>query len=614
MENVYAPLEGNYLMMIKKILFGFILFISNCSYAQVNVDSLMLIWNDASQPDTIRLEAIHRIAWYGYLFTQPDSAYYFAQKQFSFAKENNLKGYMAKALNTEGVYFHLQGDYTNALKYHSEGLKVREEMGDTMGIAKSYNNIGLTYTKKGDYIKALDYYSKSLKIKEELGDEKSIAASLNNIGTIYLDRGSYAAAIEYYTRSLNLLEQIGDKNDIAACLNNIGIIHYVQGEYETAHDYHTKALKIREELGNTHDIAVSSVNIANNYSKKNDNAKAIFYYKRSLKLNEEMGNKSGISIALNNIGRSFQSQGKYDTALYYFFRGLQISEEIGDKKNMASPLNNIGDIYYDQGHYNQALEYNKRSLQVAQLIGADVETQFAAQSLWKVYKKLGKHANALEMYELYTQKKDSIYSEETQKTIIQQHFKYTYGKKATADSVAFAKQQEITNLKMAEQNSQIKSNRFLLLTLFVSLLSGVLIALVSYRSYKRKLDAAKVIEQNNKLLEEKNYEIKAQAKELYEVNEEVKLINENLERLVKVRTEKIQSQNIKLRNYAYSNSHKVRAPLARLMGLINLWSNEHTLEVDRTYLIEKITESSIELDEIIREVNHALDLDDENLS
>lgn len=113
---------------------------------------------------------------------------------------------------------------------------------------------------------------------------------------------------------------------------------------------------------------------------------------------------------------------------------------------------------------------------------------------------------------------------------------------------------------------------------------------------------------------ESEIEIETQAEKLHAVNEEIRLINETLEQTVRARTEKIELQNIKLRKYAYSNSHEVRAPLARLMGLINLWNNENVLEEERTYLAQKISESSVELDQIIREVNTALDIDNENFS
>ena len=57
----------------------------------VNLDSLWGVWNDSTQADTNRLKAMEKIAWDGYLFTQPDSAFYFAQLQYDLAESINNK-------------------------------------------------------------------------------------------------------------------------------------------------------------------------------------------------------------------------------------------------------------------------------------------------------------------------------------------------------------------------------------------------------------------------------------------------------------------------------------------------------------------------------------------
>ena len=158
---------------------------------EVNLDSLWQVWNDNTQPDTSRCKAMYKISWNGYLFTQPDSAFYYAQQLYNFAHRNHLKKYKATALNTQGASFYVQSDYPKAIDYYTKSLKIRKEIGDKQGIAMSYNNIGIIYTEQCDYTKAIDYYTKSLKIREDIGDKKGIASSLGNIGVIYYDWTTY---------------------------------------------------------------------------------------------------------------------------------------------------------------------------------------------------------------------------------------------------------------------------------------------------------------------------------------------------------------------------------------------------------------------------------------
>ncbi|MEJ1240538.1 hypothetical protein WBG78_20510 [Chryseolinea sp. T2] len=133
----------------------------------------------------------------------------------------------------------------------------------------------------------------------------------------------------------------------------------------------------------------------------------------------------------------------------------------------------------------------------------------------------------------------------------------------------------------------------------------------SYAIYKRTIqDAVNLKTQTllQKDLQKANEELRTSEEELRASQEELTLINENLNGLVKERTLAIIDQNKKLVHHAYINAHKVRSPLARIQGLVNLLGhempqlNESVKEIHR--LLE---ESSTELDEILQEVRINLD-------
>jgi len=153
----------------------------------------------------------------------------------------------------------------------------------------------------------------------------------------------------------------------------------------------------------------------------------------------------------------------------------------------------------------------------------------------------------------------------------------------------------------------------------IGLIVLVIILTILYKNNKAKAiknkiisDQKREVDRFNKELIEKNHEIRTQAEELNKANEEIQLINENLEKTVQQRTSKIKLQNEKLKEYAFSNSHKVRAPLARLMGLINLWKRESVTGKEREFIIDNISYSAQELDGIIREIAQILKEDDSN--
>ncbi len=116
---------------------------------------------------------------------------------------------------------------------------------------------------------------------------------------------------------------------------------------------------------------------------------------------------------------------------------------------------------------------------------------------------------------------------------------------------------------------------------------------------------------NFELVEQSN-EIEAMNEELNSLNEELTTLNENLERTVKKRTFELETQNQQLTEYAFINSHILRAPLARILGLANLIAQQENSARDKQ-LLDALIISSNELDLIIRKISDVL-YDGNNLS
>lgn len=82
-------------------------------------------------------------------------------------------------------------------------------------------------------------------------------------------------------------------------------------------------------------------------------------------------------------------------------------------------------------------------------------------------------------------------------------------------------------------------------------------------------------------------------------------MNELLEQRVKERTAELQSRNEQLTEYAFINSHLLRSPVSKILGLINL------LEVDRhgdpKVMMNHLKIACDDLDAIVKKITIALD-------
>jgi tetratricopeptide (TPR) repeat protein len=238
-------------MKLSKLVFLF-LFLSSAADAQVNLDSLRGIWNDVSQTDSVRLRAVHRIAWHGHLRSNPDSAFHYSQLQYAFAEQRGRKREMALALNTQGAVFEMKGDFVEAISRHEASLAIRSELGNVAGITASLSNIGNIHAFTGDHAKALEYYIRTVKVYEQDGDAqgKGMADVLNNIAATYHLQEDLPNALLYYGRSLNIREQLGLQDEVAQSLTNMGIVLQGMGELDSALVNFNRSLEIGIATGN----------------------------------------------------------------------------------------------------------------------------------------------------------------------------------------------------------------------------------------------------------------------------------------------------------------------------------------------------------------------------
>jgi signal transduction histidine kinase len=100
-----------------------------------------------------------------------------------------------------------------------------------------------------------------------------------------------------------------------------------------------------------------------------------------------------------------------------------------------------------------------------------------------------------------------------------------------------------------------------------------------------------------------NEEIQSQA-------EEIQVINENLETQVHKRTQELEKKNRALEAAAFINAHKLRSPVASILGLINLLRKAE-LNREAENIMEHMADSASKLDDIVGSITRAIEQGDE---
>jgi signal transduction histidine kinase len=106
------------------------------------------------------------------------------------------------------------------------------------------------------------------------------------------------------------------------------------------------------------------------------------------------------------------------------------------------------------------------------------------------------------------------------------------------------------------------------------------------------------------LLNQKNTKIVHQHNKLLKSYDQLSNLNESLEEKIQEKTARLEEMNKQLLELAYTNAHRVRAPLARILGLL------HLIELDESKTdnyLDKINHEALQMDDIIRYVGHSIE-------
>jgi len=207
------------------------------------------------------------------------------------------------------------------------------------------------------------------------------------------------------------------------------------------------------------------------------------------------------------------------------------------------------------------------------------------------------------MLELLMKKNNEINSISVNREIIRQNFKLKYEEQAKINKMFFNKQQEIKDLKISKQLSILKSQRLQNIMLYGGVFLLLLLSGFFYSSYRQIKKANKLITIQKAQLEDKNDEIERQHYQLLTTNDEVSKFNLTLESKVKERTSELGKSVEQLRYYHNDLAHNVRAPMATLMGLVNLIQDHRFDSTENEKVLRLLRINTNKMDKVIKGIS-----------
>lgn len=303
-------------------------------------------------------------------------------------------------------------DQNKAIEYGNKAISLGKKIGFLKGVAQAYNDLGIIFFDKENYDTTLHLYNQALQIRKKLKDEKGIAKLYNKIGIVYQKQGVFDKALDNQFKALAIFEKYKDDIGTSYSLNNIGIINQNMGQYATAAEFLKRSIVIKEKINDKYGIAGSYVNLGNIYVIQKEYKIAETYYSNAVKMTREIGDKEYLSNALNNLGTLYTNTKQAEKAISVINESLALRDSLNDTKGMVSCLNNLGEVYIQKKQFDTALSILTKALNMSlKAVNCKPETNKVYLTLSTLYEAKGDQAKALSMFKLYSETKDSLYTD-----------------------------------------------------------------------------------------------------------------------------------------------------------------------------------------------------------
>jgi len=442
----------------------------------------------------------------------------------------------------------------------------------------------------GDYFNAQESLNRSMEIATRLDHQRLLVDLYDVLGTFYSSTGDYPKALKYFKSAFQIILQIDFSEERSSIIRKIGNIYFQYGETQKALDFYLIALETSRKGNDQEGLSMAYNNIGRIYTEQGKHTEALEYFNKALKIKMKGGSELSISNTLLNIGRTYERMKNLSMAEKYYRQAIGIRSRLENLEGVANAQQYLSRIYLQTFRAQQGEKLLKNSLFIADSLGLSSLKVSGYQQLAEYYTKSNRYKEALEAYQNYNKARDSVYSDEKRKILVEVDSRYKF--ESSENRI------KMLSKEAALKQSELRKVRWVSYFWAILFLFFVIVSYLLYNSYKLKSSV------NKKLVQEIEERKKAQL--------DLENYQKDLEHIVDDRTAQLREakeraeQSDRLKSSFLANiSHEIRTPMNAIIGFSSFL---HDSSFDRESQTEAINQIKMNGEVLLTLLNDILDI------
>jgi len=255
-----------------------------------------------------------------------------------------------------------------------EGERLARELGDERSLAILYGSIGVYYSLQGDSIQGIKYAEKAFQEAEKIQDIELAAPVGFDLCVSYVLGGEFWKTVEVAPRVLALLESTQRESEnfgrgfnvYSAVLSWYGIAMGWLGNFEEGLALCEKGLRFALEIDNLYSIGLAEFYYGAVFIAKGDGKDGIEHFQNAIRCAEEGQIVVLSGLVWTQLGWGYYLLGELETARKHIERGLEIQRDVGISTQLSLHYWSQSIVHLDSGDLENARSCVEEALKLSQ--------------------------------------------------------------------------------------------------------------------------------------------------------------------------------------------------------------------------------------------------------